>query len=174
MEYPNVKGGPLHEASSVQNSRRGAGDERTGGRRVNGGVPGCGGRSAGESELSDRVVPCGPALRRGCGGGGGEKQLSDDFTAQTAALAQLPEPVPDAVQNDFETVTLADGQSTPVSAGGELMLLAGQASASAGLVDATTGTPVASGTALQLHHLYVAAADSSVSGGAGCQILLKS
>ena len=103
-----------------------------------------------------------------------KKQLSSDFTDQIAAFANPSSTPPSSARNDFETLHLSGGQSTPVTAGGELLLVSGEASAaSAGLVDATAGTPVAKGTALLENHLYVASADCSVESGTSCQILVK-
>lgn len=103
-----------------------------------------------------------------------KKQLTADFTAQTAALTDPTVTPPSTARNDFETLNLSSGQTTPVTAGGELLLVSGQATAAtAGLVDATAGTPVAKGTALLANHLYVASAGSSVESGASCQLLIK-
>lgn len=103
-----------------------------------------------------------------------KKQLSADFTAQATALLNPESTPPDAVQNNYETLDLSGGQTTAVTAGGELLLISGQASAAAaGLVDATAGTPVAKGTALTENHLYVASADSSVQSGESCRLLVK-
>lgn len=103
-----------------------------------------------------------------------KKQLTADFAAQTAALMNPAVTSPSAVRNDFETLNLTSGQTATVTAGGELLLVSGQATAAAaGLVDATAGAPVAKGTALLANHLYVASAGSSVESGASCQILIK-
>ncbi len=103
-----------------------------------------------------------------------KEQLSADFTAQTAALTFPSTTPPSSARSEFETLNLSSGQSAPVTAGGELLLISGQASAAAaGLVDATAGTPVAKGTALLANHLYVASADSSVESTASCQLLIK-
>lgn len=103
-----------------------------------------------------------------------KKQLSADFTAQAAALTNPSSTPPSAARNDFETLNLTSGQSAPVTAGGELLVVSGQATAAAaGLVDATAGAPVAKGTALLANHLYVASADSSVQSGESCQLLVK-
>lgn len=103
-----------------------------------------------------------------------KKEIAADFEYQTAALMNLTVTSPSAVENDFETLNLSGGQTAPVTAGGELLLVSGQASAaSAGLVDVTAGTPVAAGTALLANHLYVASADCSVESGASCQLLIK-
>ena len=52
-----------------------------------------------------------------------KKQLSADFTAQAAALTNPSSTPPSAARNDFETLNLTSGQSTPVTAGGELLVV---------------------------------------------------
>lgn len=103
-----------------------------------------------------------------------KKQLTADFTAQTAALMDPVSTPAVNVENDFEILSLTSGQTAPVTAGGEALLVSGQASAAAaGLLDATTGAPVAKGTALETDHLYVASSDSSIQSVGTCQVLIK-
>lgn len=103
-----------------------------------------------------------------------KKQLTADFAAQTAALKNPTVATPSEARNDFETHNLTSGQTAAVTAGGELLLVSGEATAAtAGLVDATSGAPVAKGTVLLANHLYVASAGSTVESGASCQILIK-
>lgn len=103
-----------------------------------------------------------------------KKQITADFMAQTAALREIDLTPVSTARNDFEIMNLTAGQNTPLTAGGEVLLVSGEASASmAGLVDATEGKPVAKGTALLAHHLYVASADSAVQTDTSCQLLVK-
>lgn len=103
-----------------------------------------------------------------------KKQLTADFTAQTASLANPTAAVPATAQSDYKAVALGAGQSAVVKAGGEVLVVSGQPTAAgAGLVDATTGTAVAKGGALAENHLYIASAECPVQAGGECKLLIK-
>lgn len=75
---------------------------------------------------------------------------------------------------DFKAITLNNGQSLKASAGCELVLRAGTASAIGVLSDVTEGKQVASGAALSANHLYMALNDGEgLSAGSSVTVLVR-
>lgn len=73
-------------------------------------------------------------------------QFSDDLSSKVGS---------------YQTVTLADGQTLQGSAGTEVLLRSGSATASSALVDSTAGSTLAAGGSLTANHLYFAQADGA-------------
>ena len=74
---------------------------------------------------------------------------------------------------NFTAVSLASGQSLKCSAGCEIVLRAGSASATGALSDVTAGTDIASGGALTANHLCVAAESGGVTASGGVSLLVR-
>ena len=103
------------------------------------------------------------------------RTLSEDFSQQISELksavgAQTVTPA----ENDFAVQEMAAGQTITVSAGGEVLVLSGSASAvGAGLTDATAGSSVYAGGSLSVNHLYVAASDCTIKASGAAKLLVK-
>lgn len=104
-----------------------------------------------------------------------QRQLSQEFSQQASDLkSAIAKTSVTPVENDFETVTLSAGQTVSVSAGGEVLLLSGAASAKgAGLTDVTAGSGVAAGGALSVNHLYVSAGSCTIQASGSAKLLVK-
>lgn len=103
------------------------------------------------------------------------RTLSEDFSKQISDLksavgAQAATPA----ENDFEVRELSSGQTVSVSAGGEVLVLSGSASAvEAGLTDATAGSSVYAGGSLSVNHLYVAVSNCTIKASGAVKLLVK-
>ena len=94
-----------------------------------------------------------------------EQEMTKKFDAQIAAFEaglkteqndELPD-IPDSIEK-FSVVTLSRGQSLTCSVGVEIMLRIGSATGSGSspaLVDYTTGSTLAEGSALTANHMYL-------------------
>jgi hypothetical protein len=93
-------------------------------------------------------------------------QLSQTLSAKTSALDKVYQTALDQLGGQtsggwesttfFETVSLKAGETVTLSAGSSLVWYSGTGSASAALVDVTTGTELAAGGALTAGHRYLA------------------
>ena len=104
------------------------------------------------------------------------RTLSAAFSQQVADLEDAAgNAAAQPAASEYRTVNLTAGQTVSVSAGGEVLMLSGAASAvGAGLTDATAGTPVYAGGALTVNHLYVASADCVLTASGSASLLVKS
>lgn len=87
--------------------------------------------------------------------------------AEAAFSAELS-----AAAGAYQSVTLSDGQTLALSAGGEALLRAGTATAAGTLTDSTAGADVAFGEALAANHLYIAPADGAALCASGAVTLM--
>ncbi len=96
--------------------------------------------------------------------------------AVTAAMSQMEKQFESELSGEFAVVTVAKGKTMTCSAGCEVLLRSGSATAvgASGMIDLSAGNSVAAGKALSANHLYMApAADSGFTASGDVTVLVR-
>ena len=104
-----------------------------------------------------------------------QKALEKDFSKDIASFkSQLKTTKVTAEENQFETITMTAGKTIQISTGSEILMISGVGEITIGdLTDTTAGKNVKSGGVLDANHLYISAADGTITAQNQVQILVK-